>query len=127
VDASGNIYVADRGNHRVQKYNSNLEWQMTLGITGECGYDFDHFCEPYGVAVDVTGNIYVAEKFSHRVQVFDASGAYLTTIAGAISDQTGGLRETYGLDVDSAGNVYIADLFNHRVQVFAPGVPGGSA
>jgi sugar lactone lactonase YvrE len=124
VDADGNIYTAEWANHRVQKFNSDLEWQMTLGMTGECGYDFDHFCEPYGVAVDADGIIYVAEKFGHRVQVFDASGAYLTTIVGANSDQTGGLRETYGLDVDSAGNVYIADLFNHRVQKFAPGVPG---
>ena len=35
VDASGNIYVADTGNHRVQVFNSSRAWQMTMGVTGQ--------------------------------------------------------------------------------------------
>jgi DNA-binding beta-propeller fold protein YncE len=126
VDASGNIYVADTDNHRVQKCalsGSGYTCTTFVGVTGECGTDFDHLCTPHAVAVDTAGRVYVAED-EHRVQIFDATGAYLTTLGGGFGANTGLLRNPGGVAVDSAGNVYVADTNNHRIQKFAPGVPG---
>ncbi|MGB9873094.1 MAG: 6-bladed beta-propeller, partial [Anaerolineae bacterium] len=126
VDASGNIYVADTDNHRVQKCTlSGINYTCTTfaGETGVFGDDFGHL-HPLAVAVDNAGRVYVADEWNSRVQVFDSTGAYLTTIGGAWDSTTGGMRGPSGVAVDSAGNVYVTDRDNHRIQKFAPGVPG---
>jgi hypothetical protein len=105
VDSTGNIYVVDAFNDRVQKFDSSYTWQMTLGITGECGYDNDHFCEPWGVALDAADNVYISEKWGQRVQVFDPNGTYLATIGGEWGNANYQLREPAGVDVDRDGKV----------------------
>ena len=126
VDASGNIYVADKGNHRVQIYDSSFNYIVTLGVTDESGSDNDHFSGPSAVAIDpVNGNILIMDLNNRRVQVFDSSYNYVTTIAGNGSgtgnDQILG-GNNMDVDVDSSGNVYISDFLNHRVQVFTKNV-----
>ena len=126
VDASGNIYVADTDNHRVQKCTlSGTDYTCTTfaGETGVFGDDFGHL-HPLAVAVDNAGRVYVADEWNSRIQVFDSTGAYLTTIGGSWGTRTGELRGPSGIAVDSAGNVYVTDRDNHRIQKFAPGVPG---
>lgn len=126
VDASGNIYVADVENRRVQKCtlsSTNYTCSTFVGETGVFGDDFGHLL-PLSIAVDGSGRVYVADDWNNRIQVFDSTGAYLTTIGGAWGSNTGQLRGPSGVAVDSAGNVYVADRDNHRIQKFAPGVPG---
>jgi hypothetical protein len=119
------VYVVDGDNHRVQMFNSSLVYQRTLGVTGECGYDYNHFCYPQGVAVDSHGRVYVAGGWGNvRVDVFDTTGAYLTTIGGSWGTNTAQFRYAAGVAVDSAGNVYVTDHDNHCIQMFSPGVPG---
>ena len=60
VDLSGNVYVADTGNSRIQKFNSNgtfiTKWgPIPVGI---------------GIAVDSSGNVYVADTYNHRIRKF---------------------------------------------------------
>lgn len=126
VDASGNIYIADRGNLRVQKCTLNgsaFTCKTFAGETGVAGGDFGHLY-PLGVAADGAGRVYVADEHNHRVQVYDSSGAYLTTIGNRWGARTGELRHPAGVNVDRAGNVYMAERSNHRVQKYALGVPG---
>jgi len=128
VDSSGNIFVADRDNHRVQKCTlsgSSYTCTTFAGVTGECGEAFDHLCGPHAIAVDASGRVYVADVWgNNRIQVFDSTGAYLTTIGVAWGANTGQMRNPLGVALDDAGNVYVADRDNHRIQKFAPGVPG---
>jgi len=127
LDASGNIYVADAENHRVQKCSlSGTSYTCTTfaGETGVSGEDFGHLSHPLGVAVDSAGRVYVADEWNNRVQVFDSTGAYLTTIGGAWGANTGKMISPSGIALDSAGNVYVTDRDNHRIQKYAPGVPG---
>lgn len=92
ADSSGNIYVADYSNHRVQKFTGSgvlLGWwgkgSSTTGWhaapTGETGgYDGSgegEFWYPIAVAVDALGNVYVADGDNQRVQKFDGSGNFL--------------------------------------------------
>jgi DNA-binding beta-propeller fold protein YncE len=58
VDNFGNVYVADTGNHRIQKFNDEGKF---IGTWGSLGSDDGQFRTPKGVAVDAQGNIYVAD------------------------------------------------------------------
>ena len=65
TDSSGNIYVADTYNSRIQKFDSNGTYMSqwgTLGIgDGQLSY-------PEGITVDSTGNVYVADTNNSRIQ-----------------------------------------------------------
>jgi len=126
VDASGNVYVADRDNFRVQKCvpsGTSYTCSTFAGQTGVFSNSFAHLL-PLDVAVDGAGRVYVVDEWNARIQVFDSNGAYLTTIGGAWGPNTGQLRGPSGVAVDAEGNVYVADRDNHRIQKFSPGVPG---
>jgi hypothetical protein len=130
VDNSGNIYVADSDNQRVQKCQlvggaPGYACSTFAGVSeGVSGNDFGHLGHPLSVKVDASGRVYVADEWNNRIQVFDSSGAYLTTIGGSWGPNTGQMSGPSGITVDSAGNVYVTDRENHRIQKFAPGVPG---
>lgn len=65
VDAVGNLYVADTGNHRVQKFNTNGQFLFSWGIQGSGD---SQFLSPTDVAVDENGYIYVVN--GARIQKF---------------------------------------------------------
>ena len=55
VDTSGNVYVAENGNNRVQKFDSSGKFLAKWGNYGwDAGGQFDY---PYGIATDSSGNI----------------------------------------------------------------------
>jgi len=127
VDEAGNVYVADRGNHRVQVFDSNgrfpRKWGKGSGIGrfmhkwGSEGRGDGQFNGPSGISVDGTGNVYVADLANHRVQVFDSGGRFLGKW-GSWGHDTGKFEDPCGIAVDGAGNVYVADSPRHRVQIF---------
>jgi DNA-binding beta-propeller fold protein YncE len=111
VDGSGNIYVADTGNNRIQKLtgDSAKQWGGTAG-SGNQQFNF-----PWGVAVnDPAGLVYVADMLNNRIQKLTTSGAYMATFANS-SDS---FYLPKGVAVDGAGNVYVADTNNNRIQKF---------
>ena len=130
MDGAGNLYIADRDNHRIRRIDfSGII--TTIAGTGERGFSGDggpadaaQLDVPEGVAVDGSGNLYIADKLNNRIRRVDISGI-ITTIVGtgvrgfrgdggpAIAAQ---LNLPGKIAVDSAGNLYIADSFNHRVR-----------
>ncbi len=58
MDATGNIYVADRNNHRIQVFDSQGNFLLKFG---SYGYGDGQFGGPGGVALDASGNIIVSE------------------------------------------------------------------
>jgi DNA-binding beta-propeller fold protein YncE len=114
IDSQGNIYVADRGNHRIQKLSATGEPLAQWGIRGT---DPGQFHWLSGVAVDIQGNIYVAEDDNLRVQKLSATGEPLAEWhAGADvpSQRMGRVR------LDAEGNVYVADSYHNRIQKLSP-------
>ncbi len=67
VDADGNVYVADTGNHRIQKFTSDGVFLMKWGTLGTGPGQFNH---PHGIGIGPMGNLYVAETGNNRVQKF---------------------------------------------------------
>ena len=114
VDSSGNLYVADTFNNRIQKFDAHGKF---ITKWGSMGTDEGEFMEPYGIAVDSSGNLYVADTFNNRIQKFDAHGKFITKW-GSKGTGEGDFMEPYCLAVDSGGNVYVADTFNNRIQKF---------
>jgi tripartite motif-containing protein 71 len=64
---SGNVYVADEGNNRIQKFISNGTFITESGSNGNSS---GQFINPHGVTVDSSGNVYVADFWNNRIQVF---------------------------------------------------------
>lgn len=70
LDQTGNIYVADKNNHRIQIFDQNGGF---LDSFGNFGSNNGQFNNPRGIALDLTGNIYVVDTDNNRIQVFDNS------------------------------------------------------
>ena len=120
-DRNGNLYVADRNNHRVQIYDRQFAYVATLGVTETPGSDNAHFDKPFDVAVDKDGTIYVADEGNDRVQVFNSNRQYVRTIGGGGTGSAFDRFSGWGphhLTVDSQGRLYVVDTGNSRVQVF---------
>ncbi len=125
VDASGNVYVADRSNHRIRKITPGGEVSTLAGSilgyangTGTAA----KFYNPRGVAVDASGNVYVADYSNHRIRKITPGGE-VSTLAGSgtpgFADGTGTAAQFYypaSVVVDPSGNVYVADLANYRIR-----------
>ena len=74
ADGSGNLYIADAGDHRVRKVASNGVIQ-TLAGTGVRGFSGDggpaaqaQLNSPYGLALDRQGYLYIADLGNARVR-----------------------------------------------------------
>ncbi|WP_164913772.1 PKD domain-containing protein, partial [Methanoculleus taiwanensis] len=114
IDGDGFIYVADTGNHRIQKFDTNGTFIRKWGSYGTSDGAFDN---PESIAADADGFIYVADTGNNRIQKFDRNGTFITKWGSAgISD--GRFGEPRGIAVDPAGYVYVADCNNIRVQKF---------
>jgi tripartite motif-containing protein 71 len=114
VDSSGNAYVSDYGNHRIQKFNSNGKF---ITMWGKTGTRTGQFYNPQGVAVDSSGNAYVSDYGNHRIQKFNSNGKFIT-MWGKTGTRTGQFYNPQGVAVDSSGNTYVSDYGNHRIQKF---------
>lgn len=117
VDFLGNVYVADSGNNRIQKFTNTGNFTTKWGSPGSGNGEFK---TPSGLAVDSSGNVYVADTGNNRIQKFDSNGKFITKW-GSPGSGTGQFNVPYAIAIDSSsGNVYVADLGNHRIQAFAP-------
>jgi|GEM_PF-1854001 len=114
IDASGNIYVADAGNNRVEIFNSSGVYVSQFGSAGSGNGQFN---TPSGIAIDATGNIYVTDSNNNRVQKFNSAGVYQSQwgIAGTGNGQ---FNTPIGIVIDGSGKFYVSDSGNNRIQVF---------
>ena len=67
LDQAGNVWVADRGNNRVQQFGPEGE---RLGMFGVRGTALGEFTRPTGVSVDCRGTLTVTDTDNNRVQQF---------------------------------------------------------
>ena len=82
VDASGNVFVLDDVDDRIQKFTDTGTFltQWGSGGTGD-----GQFTTPFGIAVDGSGNVFVADAVNNRIQKFDSNGTCVTGWTGATS------------------------------------------
>ena len=134
VDASGNVYVADAGNHTIRKITFAGVVTTLAGSAGQPGNADGtgadaRFSSPQGVAVDARGNVYVADSKNNSIRRITAFGA-VTTLAGAgipgCADGTGIEARFFSptrVALDRNGTLYVTDSGNHVIRkVSASGV-----
>lgn len=111
------VFVADRGNHRIQVFSPDGTFLREFGEKVETGSPDGKFDQPSGIAVGPEGDIFVVDSFLHRVQRFDPLGNHLFSYQNWDHPEAGfGLAE--GIAVDSSGFVFVADAEKDRIQVF---------
>lgn len=114
VDGSGNFWVADTGNDRLQKFSRE---GSLLHVIGKSGAGEGEFHSPSGIAVSPKGNICVADTGNRRVQVFNAKGLFLGAF-GKNGKLPGQFWEPVDLSVDSSENIYVVDRGNDRISKY---------
>ena len=103
VDGAGNIYVADTGNGRIEKFSPNGTFVTSIATL-----------DPNGIAIDRAGNIYVAEIGSkHRVQKLRPDGTLIAAWAPALY---GPRKIAIGPD----DSIYVVDSGRNRIVELSP-------
>ncbi|CAF4238753.1 unnamed protein product, partial [Rotaria sp. Silwood2] len=84
LDSSGNIYVADTNNFRIQYWSSGASSGTTIaGITGSASSGNNELMNPYGIARDPSsGTLYIADQSNHRMMSYLAVASSGTVAAG---------------------------------------------
>ena len=110
------IFVADTGNDRILKFNSNFE---LVGKWGSKGIGDGKFIHPHAIDVDSKGNVYVGQLDEPGVQVFDNNGKFLKKWGSIGTGDGQSSTPQEHLAIDSKDRVYIVDgASNPRVQIF---------
>jgi DNA-binding beta-propeller fold protein YncE len=113
VDASGNVFVADTGNDRIQKFDSQGNFLWKFGSLGSGNTQFD---SPLGVAVGSSSLIYVADMNNNLIKVFNGTGNFVQSIGAGQLSHPEGVAVNQG-DYD----VYVADTGHSRILDFFSG------
>lgn len=135
IDNSGNIYIADLGNHRVRKVDITSGIITTIVGTGVAGFSGDggpatsaQINWPKDICIDKTGNLFIADHLNYRVRKVSPAGI-ITTVAGKgyLPPYTyggdGGRADTTALKaavavcVDDTGTLYISDGLSRVMRV----------
>jgi sugar lactone lactonase YvrE len=130
VDASGNLFIADRGNLRVRKVDANgvittMAGKGIRGYSGDGGAATNaSLNDPVDVAVDAAGNLFIADYFNNRVRKVGVNGIITTVAGNGLSGYSGdggaaasaSLNNPDGVAVDASGNLFIADSGNNRIR-----------
>ncbi|WP_324068536.1 MAG: cadherin domain-containing protein [Flavobacterium sp.] len=120
VDSHGNIFVADRANHKIRKITpagmvSTFAGSGTQGRLDGTGTNAS-FYFPFSITIDKTDNLYVTDSGNHLIRKIDPS-ANVTTIAGGNNTILYGPR---GITIDPDGNLYVCDSYNYRIRKVTP-------
>jgi uncharacterized protein (TIGR03437 family) len=133
VDASGNLYIADKLNYRIRKVSFNgvittVAGNGTGAFAGDGGPATSaSLYAPSGVAVDASGNLYIADPGNFRIREVSPSGVISTyagngvpivgTLTGDGGPATAGrISNPASLALDASGNLYFSDSTALRVR-----------
>lgn len=133
IDAAGNIYITDSGNHKIRKitpggavstFAGSGDWRP-LGDDGlGTAASFD---TPRGITIDPSGNLYVSDMMNRKIRKITPAGM-VTTLAGntKLMGSTDGqgatvsFSEPQGIAIDASGNVFMTDASIHKVRKITP-------
>jgi YD repeat-containing protein len=136
VDAGGNVWVADFGGSRIEKFSSSGAFVASYGASGSGA---GQFVAPSGIAVDQSsGNVFVVDHGNNRVEEFSSSGVFVRVFgfgvgdgkeefeictsgcrAGIAGSGSGQFHSPHGIAVDANGNVWVVDSENTRIEEFS--------
>jgi streptogramin lyase len=110
IDGSGNVWVLDRENNRVMKFDETGKFLMQFGSLGSANGQFN---DPRGIAVSPDGVVWVSEFGNKRVQAFNSKGEFIRKITYPDFNQP------YGLAVGPGGVLWVSDIGAHGLYKFS--------
>jgi len=132
LDSSGNLFIADKGNHAIRKMNLGTGNVTTLAGSGILGSNDGQgssasFNQPSGIAISSTGILYVTDTNNNKIRQINLSNGNVTTLAGKqlsgyldVSSGTPLLTAQFnnpiGITIDRNNNIYIADTKNNVIR-----------
>lgn len=132
LDSRGNLYIADKKNHRVRRLDAGTGIMRTVAGDGSSTYNGDNVLainaslrDPVGLAIDSADNLYIADSLNHRIRMVNPGDNRISTVAGLGVPGFGGdlhqanhanLQAPQGVAVDGDGNIFIADTGNARIR-----------
>lgn len=139
LDAAGNLYVADSGNHTIRKISPTGHVSTLAGTAGLPGHadaraGAARFNSPGDLAVDAAGTVYVLDTLNHVIRKITPDGL-VSTLAGSpgmrghMDSRAGaarfrftapGFRHAGGLALNSRGHVLVADFANRALRKVSP-------
>jgi hypothetical protein len=131
-DPSGNLVVADTGNHTIRRVAMDGTVTTLAGSPGLPGTtngqgSSARFNAPYGIAVSSSGTVYIADTQNHTIRLMATDGT-VSTYAGTpgVSGQGNGSASTAqfdqpnGLALAADGTLFISDYGNSCIRVISP-------
>lgn len=106
-DMTGNLFVADTGNDRIQKLKSDGTF---LREVGGFGWQDGQFNKPTGIAAGKGLELYVADSRNHRIQIFNLQLLLMGAIGGQGVDGRPEFGELSRVFVTGANEVFVTDL-----------------
>ena len=122
IGPSGDIYVTDTGNNRIQRFSPDGRFIVAWG---EGGDELGQLDRPMHSVFGPDGYLYVAEYLNDRIQVFTENGEAIRSL-GTSGTEPGTFDAPGGVAVASNHAVHVADFYNHRAhRLDASGDPLG--
>jgi sugar lactone lactonase YvrE len=130
LDDDGNLYVADRADHRIRKITASAEVTTVAG-SGVAGHwdgykTAAEFAVPTDVAIDNNGNVFVTDKVYNFIRKITPTGM-VSTFAGSgfnswVEGQgtDAGLNNPSSITIDPAGNLYVMEEQNSAIRRITP-------
>ncbi|WP_051313084.1 SMP-30/gluconolactonase/LRE family protein [Sporocytophaga myxococcoides] len=128
IDKNGNLYVADKSNHRIRKINPEGEVSTLAGSMFQESWDGTGasaaFSSAVGICVDSSDNVYVTQTgtANFKIRKVTPSGV-VTTLAGkGIPGSLNGpaasvsFNNPVGITIDANYNLYVADQYNFQIR-----------
>ena len=107
------MYVAEKGNNRVQKFS--ISQRRFISKFGSRGNGPGQFSEIYGICIDSKGRVFVTDWGNQRVQVFNDDDSY----SYAFYCQ----KKPWGLAFDLQGRLHVSSYSPNLIDVFTPKGP----
>ena len=120
VDSSNNIYVADEGDSRVEKFGGIGNYLTQWGSVGTGNGQFEF---PFGIALDGSGNfVYVADLANNRIQVFVNN----SNVPPVITPQPASQSIPLGGNVTFSAGVFGTETFVYQWTSNSVTLPGAT-
>ena len=104
---SGNIYIADSINHRVQVFSCNGDYIFMFS---------EKINEPVGICIS-QNKVFVTQWSGHCINMYELEGKLIKSV-GSKGNGEAQFDHPRGLDVsDRNNNIYVCDCWNHRIQI----------
>ena len=115
VDSNGNIYVVDRMDHKIIKFDP---MGTLLFSFGGRGHSPGKLYFPWGIAISSDNEIFIADTYNNQIQVFDDSGQFIRAWGGSLSGDKQFKSGPFGIAVGNSGLVYVTETLSHKIKIF---------